>query len=577
MPARWRASSPTPAARSSAGSMRSRTTSCRMPARASRIVPPQRDVPAHEAAAIVCFVVDPGWRRRGVARALLDGALASFAARGIRVVDRLSLEGRARAPRRPTTITARVALSRAAGFDRPGRDDKDRYGRAQTLAARRLDAGSSDAASRRRARLRHARRTLAAAAFPCAALRARDRLREPAAVLALDGAAARHAVLPASRPGRRAGRASTSSPTSSPTRRSASSSPCVPRRAISPRRGSRLRIGRRRRAVVCAWRRCRCSCRRATRASLDLLSNIAGAASAGGGLAIRALGAQRARHAAFRDHWFLPGKVGDLGLALLVIWLAAQVNPGHPALRDRRSTPTFRSDPRSAVPRAAPDLVAHARGRRAQRVPAPRRRPVPRAAAARAPLRRRRGAVLIGTALLVKGIAAPFLLKPAVWEHWLTPGVSTGVAAGALLLLVAIWLPRPAQVALAAIALLSSVLTHAPRPPTCCSRARRCRCSTGRTATCSTSTASRIRCCSCGRSPPARFCSRWPAQAASWGEPRMTQEPVLSLLGRSAIVAPHAAPRRRRCDRSLPHPPRAGDQAAPSRRRAARPRRCSRC
>ena len=49
-------------------------------------VPPP-GVPAHEAAAIVCFVVAPAWRRRGVARALLDGALASFASRGICVVD----------------------------------------------------------------------------------------------------------------------------------------------------------------------------------------------------------------------------------------------------------------------------------------------------------------------------------------------------------------------------------------------------------------------------------------------------------------------------------------------------------
>jgi ribosomal protein S18 acetylase RimI-like enzyme len=51
------------------------------------IDPPELDVPRHAAAAIVCFVVDPAWRRRGVARALLDGALASFAARGIRSVD----------------------------------------------------------------------------------------------------------------------------------------------------------------------------------------------------------------------------------------------------------------------------------------------------------------------------------------------------------------------------------------------------------------------------------------------------------------------------------------------------------
>ena len=48
---------------------------------------PALAVPAHEAAAIVCFVVAAGWRRQGVARALLAEALRNFAARGIRVVD----------------------------------------------------------------------------------------------------------------------------------------------------------------------------------------------------------------------------------------------------------------------------------------------------------------------------------------------------------------------------------------------------------------------------------------------------------------------------------------------------------
>ena len=52
-----------------------------------RIAAPTLPVPPHEAAAIVCFVTAPGWRRRGVARALLDGALDNFVARGICVVD----------------------------------------------------------------------------------------------------------------------------------------------------------------------------------------------------------------------------------------------------------------------------------------------------------------------------------------------------------------------------------------------------------------------------------------------------------------------------------------------------------
>jgi ribosomal protein S18 acetylase RimI-like enzyme len=40
-----------------------------------------------EAAAIVCFVIAPTQRRRGIARALLRGAIESLAARGFKVVD----------------------------------------------------------------------------------------------------------------------------------------------------------------------------------------------------------------------------------------------------------------------------------------------------------------------------------------------------------------------------------------------------------------------------------------------------------------------------------------------------------
>jgi GNAT superfamily N-acetyltransferase len=48
---------------------------------------PPLDVAAHEAVAVVCFVVAPAWRRQGVARALLTSALTDFAARGLRLVD----------------------------------------------------------------------------------------------------------------------------------------------------------------------------------------------------------------------------------------------------------------------------------------------------------------------------------------------------------------------------------------------------------------------------------------------------------------------------------------------------------
>jgi GNAT superfamily N-acetyltransferase len=42
---------------------------------------------AYEAAVIVCFVIAPELRRRGVARALLTEGVASLAARGIKLVD----------------------------------------------------------------------------------------------------------------------------------------------------------------------------------------------------------------------------------------------------------------------------------------------------------------------------------------------------------------------------------------------------------------------------------------------------------------------------------------------------------
>jgi GNAT superfamily N-acetyltransferase len=51
------------------------------------IAPVTVAVPEHEAAAIVCFVVPPRERRRGIARALLAAALAHLARRGIRIVD----------------------------------------------------------------------------------------------------------------------------------------------------------------------------------------------------------------------------------------------------------------------------------------------------------------------------------------------------------------------------------------------------------------------------------------------------------------------------------------------------------
>lgn len=187
---------------------------------------------------------------------------------------------------------------------------------------------------------------------------------------------------------------------------------------------------------------------------VDLVSNTAGAGLGGmGAIAFVHPSGPRHRVASLRDRLFLAGTVGDLGLALVAVWLAVQVNPGIPLFAS-----IFDPTPFPAPPGTAPDLAATL---------------LEGAHSAfqllgvglflALLLRERRhvaGTVLllIGAALLVKGIAAKVLLKPAAWEHWLSPGVSMGVAAGALLLAMAIWLPRPAQVAIAAVALLSSLL-----------------------------------------------------------------------------------------------------------------------
>jgi VanZ family protein len=197
--------------------------------------------------------------------------------------------------------------------------------------------------------------------------------------------------------------------------------------------------------------------------AMDLAANAVGAAL--GGLAAAALARSNARDAIYRarTRLFLPGHLGDVGLALLLLWLVAQTNPGIPLF-----AVTFDSDPivpaAIAVAPPAPDVseaahektdaVVQAAGAGFQMLG------VGLFSALLLRRHRRTGTIvlaLIAGALVVKSIAALILLKPAVWESWLRPGTLIGIAAGAVALRIALALPRPVQVATCGVALLSSL------------------------------------------------------------------------------------------------------------------------
>jgi len=188
---------------------------------------------------------------------------------------------------------------------------------------------------------------------------------------------------------------------------------------------------------------------------VDFVSNTAGATL--GGIAAVALGAHAGRRAwldVVRSQAFLPGALGDVGLALLALWLVAQTNPAIPLF-----ALAFESELTQAP--LGPGHADHAGVLIEAASSGFQFVGVGLFVALLVRDRRYAGGavlVLIGLAMIGKGVAASLLLKPAVWDTWLRPGVMLGIAAGALVLLLAIFLQRAVQVTLCAIALLSSIL-----------------------------------------------------------------------------------------------------------------------
>jgi hypothetical protein len=182
---------------------------------------------------------------------------------------------------------------------------------------------------------------------------------------------------------------------------------------------------------------------------MDLVCNTAGASLGGlSAIAFDRTPGLRASVSAWRRRVFVDGRGADLGLALLAIWLLAQLNPGIPLF-----AATF--DPSLELTRDLAGTLLQA-AESAFNV-------IGVGLFLALLLRQRRfvgGAVLllIGVALMLKGAAASVLMRQSVLETWIKPGVSLGVAVGALVLLLAVWLPRPARTTLCAVALLASLV-----------------------------------------------------------------------------------------------------------------------
>ena len=197
--------------------------------------------------------------------------------------------------------------------------------------------------------------------------------------------------------------------------------------------------------------------------NVDVLANVAGAACggiAGAWLAPRLLGGPLDR---LRTAMLAPGEAADLGLALLGLWLFAQLNPatllfGAGDLRDLVAAPGAAGGRHGAelfvaveAAVAAANFVAVALIASAVVRP---QAPVVRLVA-----------VLLGVALVVKTLALAILMRAEHVTAWLTPGAQLGLAAGAALALLALRLPRTARLVFAAVLLMAATVLVNLAPP----------------------------------------------------------------------------------------------------------------
>lgn len=198
--------------------------------------------------------------------------------------------------------------------------------------------------------------------------------------------------------------------------------------------------------------------------NLDLLANSAGGAA--GAIAGVALSRRLLRDEglqALRYRLFATGGRSDLGLVLLALWLLAQLNPetllfGAGDLRGLFQTPLGTHYPAEfflRVEAAVAGANTLALGLFASCL------------AVRGQPARLLAAALVAAALAVRTLAFGVLSNPQDALLWVTPGAAFGVAAGMVVVIVAVALPRPAQLALAGLALMAAtaLVNLAPANP----------------------------------------------------------------------------------------------------------------
>lgn len=188
---------------------------------------------------------------------------------------------------------------------------------------------------------------------------------------------------------------------------------------------------------------------------VDFAANTAGTLVGAGLAALYARSPRlHASIAGLRDGLFLEGRIGDVGLALLALWLVAHLNPVIPLF-----AATYHPLPVEAADRADHLIEASEVAFNVVGV----------CLFLALLLRRRRHLaagmlILVGSALALKAAAAAAMLSPAGWKEWLSPAVILGLVGGLVALFVAIWLPRPVQLVLCSIALLSALVSQLLAP-----------------------------------------------------------------------------------------------------------------